>query len=258
MGDSIYAAGDVIGPPGLASTEVEQGKAEYDQCLRGRVFAPKGLLKLVFDKNDGTIVGVHIIGNDACELIHFGMECVDKGTTIFEVMKMVFTAVTFHELFKAAAVDGNSKLQFGIEWQGVLKELGQQLLGAVEANRDEDPMEEPMEEKDVLAVVREQFNAMDLDGSGSLDAEELKECFEAIGAEISIGTLKNMIRLADEDGDGDISFDEFLPIAKATFNSQKGSNTKLLSQSLDKITKLVNAGSTSSTAGGALSNISVP
>ena len=47
------------------------------------------------------------------ELIHFGMELVRAKRTIFDVMSMLFTAVTFHELFKMAAMDGNSKLQFG-------------------------------------------------------------------------------------------------------------------------------------------------
>ena len=41
------------------------------------------------------------------------MELVRAKRTIFDVMSMLFTAVTFHELFKMAAMDGNSKLQFG-------------------------------------------------------------------------------------------------------------------------------------------------
>ena len=35
----------------------------------------------------------------------------------------LFTAVTFHELFKEAAYAGNQKLEFGIEWQELLAEL---------------------------------------------------------------------------------------------------------------------------------------
>ena len=46
------------------------GKAPYTSCLRGRVFAPQGFLKLVFEKGTGVIIGVHILGTDACELIH--------------------------------------------------------------------------------------------------------------------------------------------------------------------------------------------
>ena len=40
------------------------------------------------------------------------------------VIGTLFTAVTFHELFKEAALNGNGKLNFGVEWQQVLGELG--------------------------------------------------------------------------------------------------------------------------------------
>merc|ERR1712070_344801 len=89
----------------------EEGIASYGDCLRGRVFAPKGLLKLVFDKSNGKIIGVHIIGTDACELIHYGMELINAERTIFDCMNTMFTAVTFHEMFKMAALDGNAKLR---------------------------------------------------------------------------------------------------------------------------------------------------
>ena len=55
-----------------------EGMALFAECLRGRVFSPNGLLKLVFDKKSGRIIGVHICGDDACELIHFGMELVSQ------------------------------------------------------------------------------------------------------------------------------------------------------------------------------------
>ena len=45
--------------------DAEEGVAPYEQCLRGRVFAPQGLLKLVFDRSDGRVLGVHILGSDA-------------------------------------------------------------------------------------------------------------------------------------------------------------------------------------------------
>merc|ERR1719191_1597418 len=47
--------------------DAEEGLAQYHQCLRGRVFAPSGILKLVFRKGSGVIIGVHIVGEDACE-----------------------------------------------------------------------------------------------------------------------------------------------------------------------------------------------
>ena len=42
--------------------DAEEGKAPYTSCLRGRVFAPQGFLKLVFEKGSGVIIGVHILG----------------------------------------------------------------------------------------------------------------------------------------------------------------------------------------------------
>ena len=52
-----------------AGRTVKEGVAGYDMCLRGRVFAPDGLLKLVFDVESREILGVHITGRDACELV---------------------------------------------------------------------------------------------------------------------------------------------------------------------------------------------
>ena len=56
--------------------DAEEGLALYRECLRGCVFSPDGLLKLVFDKGTGRIVGVHIVGDDgrcrflACFALH--------------------------------------------------------------------------------------------------------------------------------------------------------------------------------------------
>jgi NAD(P) transhydrogenase len=113
-----------------------EGIALYAECLRGRVFNPNGLLKLVFDKKTGRIVGgtqirihrvkidqnvfqygrltlspffltaVHICGEDACELIHYGMELVKGQRTILELSQAMFSAVTFHEMYRIAAQAG--------------------------------------------------------------------------------------------------------------------------------------------------------
>jgi NAD(P) transhydrogenase len=80
-----------------------EGIALYAECLRGRVFSPNGLLKLVYEKPAGRILGVHICGDDACELIHYGMELVKGRRTIIELTESMFSAVTFHEMYKIAA-----------------------------------------------------------------------------------------------------------------------------------------------------------
>ena len=45
------------------------------------------------------------------------------GISIFEILSTVYTAVTFHELFKEAAMNANSKLDFGVEWQEIFTVL---------------------------------------------------------------------------------------------------------------------------------------
>ena len=82
-----------------------ESMALYAECLRGRVFSPNGLLKLVFDKNGGRVVGVHICGDDACELIHYGMELVKARRTIQDLRNSLYSAVTFHEMYKIAAIN---------------------------------------------------------------------------------------------------------------------------------------------------------
>jgi len=86
-----------------------EGLALYRECLRGCVFSPEGLLKIVYDKQgsedggDWVIVGVHVVGEDACELIHYGMELVKSKRTVKDVANSIYSAVTFHELYQIAA-----------------------------------------------------------------------------------------------------------------------------------------------------------
>jgi len=96
---------------GLSSQQCEEmgitageGVALYAECLRGLVFSPNGLLKLVYDKSNGRIMGVHICGDDACELIHYGMELVKAKRTIDDVLSNLYSAVTFHEMYRIAAM----------------------------------------------------------------------------------------------------------------------------------------------------------
>jgi len=175
--------------------ECEEGSASYSSCLRGRVFAPEGLLKLVFRIEDGAIIGIHVWGTDACELVHLGMHLVENKTSIFELMGSIFTAVTYHELFKAAAFDGNSKLEFGLQWRSLFAQIPADWNRAADA---QDP-----EEYEVM------FKEIDEDGSGELDADELHRCFAKLGNPISKKTCANLVRLSDVDGNGTIDWDEF-------------------------------------------------
>ena len=157
----IYAVGDVIGFPALASTSMDQGRvavchafgfdyktklgahlpygiytipecsmvgaSEQELRTSGRPYAiglagyegnaraqlvgdPDGLLKLVFDPHDRTLLGVHIVGQRASELVHVGMAVMQLGGTIDVFIDAVFNYPTLGELYKYAAYDGLDRL----------------------------------------------------------------------------------------------------------------------------------------------------
>lgn len=154
---NIFAAGDVIGFPALASTSMDQGraavthmfstqginqiatlfpygiytipelsavglsekeakekgidaltgKAKYKDMARGKILGTQdGFLKLVFDKKTFVVLGVHIIGNIATEIIHYGMTLVENKKTLDDIISVVFNYPTLHDLYKYAAFDG--------------------------------------------------------------------------------------------------------------------------------------------------------
>ncbi len=155
--ENIYAAGDVIGFPALASTSMEQarvamvhafdlkyktsvaanlpyaiytipelstiglteeqcrereirfdvGRAFYRSNARGQIIGDtKGLIKLVFDSDDFRLLGVHIVGENASELLHIGMMVMQFGGTINAFIESVFNFPTLSEAYKYAAYDG--------------------------------------------------------------------------------------------------------------------------------------------------------
>ena len=112
--------------------------------------------------------------------------------TIFDILATTFTAVTYHELYKYAAIDANSKLDFGVEWQNMFDSL------QLECDID-------MDEADL----QEKFDAIDLDGSGSLSEQEMFALFTAMGKPVGKRVISNIMRLSDPDGHGAIEFEDF-------------------------------------------------
>jgi NAD(P) transhydrogenase len=157
----IYAAGDVIGFPALASTSMEQGRvaichafgfqykqrlahmlpmgiytipevssvgeteesckekgiryevgrAQYSNNARGQIAGDRhGMLKLVFGRDDRRLLGVHILGESATELIHLGMMALESKGTIDLFIDFVFNYPTLSETYKYAAYDGLGNL----------------------------------------------------------------------------------------------------------------------------------------------------
>jgi NAD(P) transhydrogenase len=80
------------------------GRADYRDIPRGVIMgAQRGFLKLVVDRPSRVILGVHIFGFHATELIHYGMEMVENQGSIGRVLSTVFNFPTLHELYKYAA-----------------------------------------------------------------------------------------------------------------------------------------------------------
>jgi len=82
------------------------GRARYQDTPRGLILgSQRGFLKLVCDRQSRKILGVHIIGHSATELIHFGMELVENREPLKRILGTVFNFPTLHELYKYAAYD---------------------------------------------------------------------------------------------------------------------------------------------------------
>lgn len=157
----VYAAGDILGPPGLASTAMEQArvamcrafgipfKTEADRFRPTYVFTipetaavglteeqvraaglpyetgrcsfvtnakarisgfPEGQVKLLFRSDDKRLLGVHIVGELASELIHIGQFVLQTGGTIDRFIDATFAVPSRSEAYKYAAYDGLGRL----------------------------------------------------------------------------------------------------------------------------------------------------
>merc|ERR1719454_604870 len=75
--------------------------------------------------------------------------------------------------------------------------------------------------------IREAFDLFDTDGSGSIDAKELKVAMRALGFEPTKEEIKKMINDIDKDGSGTIDFNEFLQMMTAKM-SERDSTEEIL------------------------------
>ncbi len=70
----------------------------------------QGLLKLIFDPNSLKVLGVHVIGDRAAEIVHIGQVALTLGASIEYFRDAVFNYPTLAEAYKVAALDGLNKL----------------------------------------------------------------------------------------------------------------------------------------------------
>jgi NAD(P) transhydrogenase len=91
--------------------DYEVGRALYRRNARGQMVGDlEGLLKLVFRPADKKLLGVHIIGERATEIVHIGQACLLLGASIDYFVDAIFNYPTLCELYKYAAYDGLARL----------------------------------------------------------------------------------------------------------------------------------------------------
>jgi NAD(P) transhydrogenase len=159
--EHIYAVGDVIGFPSLASASFEQGRlaaahafgvdarpmrdllpigiytipeisfagrteedltgaeipyeigiSRYRELARGQILGDSvGILKLLVAPEERTLLGVHVFGTAATELVHIGQTVMGLGGTVDYLIDQVFNYPTLAESYKVAALDATNKLR---------------------------------------------------------------------------------------------------------------------------------------------------
>jgi NAD(P) transhydrogenase len=89
----------------------EVGLARYAELAKGQMLGDEqGLLKLLFEPESLQLLGVHIIGDRAAEIVHIGQAVLTMGATIEYFRDTVFNYPTLAEAYKVAALDGLNKL----------------------------------------------------------------------------------------------------------------------------------------------------
>jgi len=89
----------------------EVGRAQYANNTRGQMIGEThGFLKLVFRRDDLRLLGVHVIGENATDLVHIGMMVIEREGGLDTLVDSVFNAPTLSEMYKAAAYDGLGNL----------------------------------------------------------------------------------------------------------------------------------------------------
>jgi NAD(P) transhydrogenase len=127
----IYAIPEIAG---IGMTEQEARKAGIDYEVGRALFkhmtraaitnAKSGLLKLVFEKAEPhRLLGVHIMGDEACDLIHIGQAVLSYGGNIIYFINHVFNYPTYAEAYRVAAFNGyNRVIKAGAKYRKGVKE----------------------------------------------------------------------------------------------------------------------------------------
>ena len=108
-----------------AAIPYEIGKARYKEIARGQILGDvTGLLKLIFHSETRQLLGIHIIGEGASELIHIGQAVLSFGGKIDYFVETVFNYPTLAECYKVAAFDGVNRLGIFEPEQATMSQTG--------------------------------------------------------------------------------------------------------------------------------------
>ncbi|WP_197381119.1 Si-specific NAD(P)(+) transhydrogenase [Mycolicibacterium mengxianglii] len=94
------------------SVPYEVGVSRYRELARGQIAGDSyGMLKLLVSTEDLRLLGVHIFGSNATEMVHIGQAVMGCGGTVEYLVDAVFNYPTFSEAYKVAALDVMNKLR---------------------------------------------------------------------------------------------------------------------------------------------------
>lgn len=94
------------------SVPYETGLSRYRELARGQIIGDSyGMLKLLVHATDRTLLGVHVFGTGATDLVHIGQAVMGCGGTVDFLVDTVFNYPTLSEAYKVAALDATNKLR---------------------------------------------------------------------------------------------------------------------------------------------------
>ena len=95
-----------------SSVPYEVGTSRYRELARGQIAGDSyGMLKLLVSTVDRTLLGVHIFGTSATDLVHIGQAVMGCGGTVDYLVDAVFNYPTLSEAYKVAALDATNKIR---------------------------------------------------------------------------------------------------------------------------------------------------
>ncbi|MDT7701480.1 MAG: transhydrogenase, partial [Pseudonocardiales bacterium] len=95
-----------------SSTPYEVGMSRYRELARGAIVGDSyGMLKLLVSTEDRTLLGVHVFGTNATDLVHIGQAIMGCGGTVDYLVDTVLNYPTLSEAYKVAALDVTNKIR---------------------------------------------------------------------------------------------------------------------------------------------------